>query len=199
MQAPAAVPATQTKLLDAAEELMLTRGYGATSVDAICAAAGVTKGSFFHYFAQKEDLGKVLLKRFAERQGARFMAAAETIEDPLERVHAIMDCGVASMQAPESKGCLVGALAQEIWDTHPELRELCHGTFTQFTALLSADLVAAKARHCPDAAFDAAGLGDYFLSVAQGSMLLFRAGGERAAMARNLTHFRDYLRLLYGR
>lgn len=199
MQAPASASPTQTKLLDAAEELMLTRGYGATSVDAICAAAGVTKGSFFHYFAQKEDLGKVLLKRFAERQNAHFMAAAESFEDPLERVHAIVDCGGASMQAPESKGCLVGALAQEIWDTHPDLREVCHGTFTHFAARLSGELVAAKERHCPDAPFDAAGLGNYFLSVAQGSMLLFRAGGERAAMARNLTHFRDYLRLLYGR
>jgi TetR/AcrR family transcriptional repressor of nem operon len=35
------------KLLEAAQELMLAKGYEATSVDEICAAAGPTKGSFF--------------------------------------------------------------------------------------------------------------------------------------------------------
>ena len=38
------------KILDSAQCLMLDKGYVATSVDAICEKAGVTKGSFFYYF-----------------------------------------------------------------------------------------------------------------------------------------------------
>src|SRR5437588_558763 len=41
------------RLLDAAQRLMLARGFAATSVDEICAAAKLTKGSFFHYFESK--------------------------------------------------------------------------------------------------------------------------------------------------
>ena len=37
--------------------LVRRQGYAATSVDEICAAAGVSKGAFFHHFASKEALG----------------------------------------------------------------------------------------------------------------------------------------------
>ena len=38
------------RLLEAALTILRTRGYAATTVDEICAAAGVTKGAFFHHF-----------------------------------------------------------------------------------------------------------------------------------------------------
>ena len=190
---------TRTKLLDAAEELMLTRGYVAASVDGICSAAGLTKGSFFHYFKNKEELGKVLLRRFAERQSAAFAGACSEIEDPLERVYCMVDCAIQGSRSPDMKGCLIGTFAQEISETHPELREICHASFEGFAASVGRDLVAAKERHAPDADFDAQGLGAYFLSIAQGSMLMLKTHSEPATMERNLLHFREYLRTLYGR
>jgi TetR/AcrR family transcriptional repressor of nem operon len=48
-------PPTRNKLLDAAEELMLSKGYVATSLDEICGAAGVTKGSFFTTFRARKN------------------------------------------------------------------------------------------------------------------------------------------------
>jgi TetR/AcrR family transcriptional repressor of nem operon len=192
----AEVPA-RTRLLDAAERLMLSVGYVDSSVEEICAAAGVTKGSFFHHFKSKEQLGKVLLERFAARQQDRFAAVCEEIEDPLERVYALIDLAIRSARDPATKGCLVGTLAQEISESHPELREVCKCCFEGFAASVGADLVAAKERHAPNADFDAASLGPCFLSLAQGSMLLLRTNGDREAMARNLEHFRRYLRSLY--
>jgi TetR/AcrR family transcriptional repressor of nem operon len=55
---------TRDKLLDAAEGHMLSKGFTATSVDDVCRAAGLTKGSFFHYFDSKEHLGRVVVERF---------------------------------------------------------------------------------------------------------------------------------------
>src|SRR5689334_24216214 len=55
---------TKEKLLDAAQQLMLSKGFPATTVDEICDTAGFTKGSFFHYFESKEQLGKEVLNRF---------------------------------------------------------------------------------------------------------------------------------------
>ena len=37
--------------------LIRRNGFAATSVDQLCAAAGVTKGGFFHYLVSKEALG----------------------------------------------------------------------------------------------------------------------------------------------
>ena len=48
------------KLLEAGVKLVRQRGFGSTSVDQLCADAGVTKGAFFHHFASKEALGVAL-------------------------------------------------------------------------------------------------------------------------------------------
>ena len=48
-------PARQ-KLFEAATDVIRTKGYAATTVDDVCSAAGVTKGSFFHHFESKEDM-----------------------------------------------------------------------------------------------------------------------------------------------
>src|SRR5262245_12204096 len=47
---------TRAKIREAANRLFLARGVGETTVDAICAAAGVAKGTFYVYFRRKEDL-----------------------------------------------------------------------------------------------------------------------------------------------
>src|SRR2546422_4882957 len=47
---------TRDALREAANRLFLERGVDATTVDAICAAAGVSKGTFYLYFHRKEDL-----------------------------------------------------------------------------------------------------------------------------------------------
>ena len=57
---------TKASILDAAEALILDHGFGATSVDAVVARAGITKGAFFHHFPSKAELGRALIERFAQ-------------------------------------------------------------------------------------------------------------------------------------
>ena len=57
---------SKIKLVDAAVSVVRAKGYAAARVDDICAAAGLTKGSFFHHFDSKEDLALAA----AERWGA---------------------------------------------------------------------------------------------------------------------------------
>jgi AcrR family transcriptional regulator len=40
----------------------LARGYAATTVDAICEKAELTKGSVYYFFDSKEDLGLAVLE-----------------------------------------------------------------------------------------------------------------------------------------
>jgi TetR/AcrR family transcriptional regulator, transcriptional repressor for nem operon len=44
------------RLIQAAIDLIWTSSYGAVSVDAICERADVRKGSFYHFFASKDEL-----------------------------------------------------------------------------------------------------------------------------------------------
>lgn len=58
------------ELLASGERLFLARGVTATSIDDVTAGADVAKGTFYLYFASKEELLTALRERFAERHRA---------------------------------------------------------------------------------------------------------------------------------
>ncbi len=46
----------QTKIIDAALDEFADKDFEAASLNSIIAKAGISKGSMYHYFANKEDL-----------------------------------------------------------------------------------------------------------------------------------------------
>ena len=66
---------TRARLFAAASELFATRGYHATTVDAIAKRAGVAKGTFFVHFATKDAVITELV-RIQTRQAKKARAAA---------------------------------------------------------------------------------------------------------------------------
>lgn len=55
---------SRTAILEAALELFSHRGYGATSMRDIAARAGVSTGSVYHHFSDKEAIFQALLEQF---------------------------------------------------------------------------------------------------------------------------------------
>jgi TetR/AcrR family transcriptional repressor of nem operon len=53
---------TKRKLIDAAHALIWANSYGQVSVEDICNAAGVQKGSFYHFFPSKSELTAAALE-----------------------------------------------------------------------------------------------------------------------------------------
>ena len=45
---------SKIRFLDAAVQVIRAKGYSAMTIDDVCLAAGLTKGSFFHHFKSKE-------------------------------------------------------------------------------------------------------------------------------------------------
>ncbi len=77
-------------LEEAASELFLEQGYARTSVDQIARRAGVSRGTFFNYFAGKADVfwGEVdeQLDRLPELLGASALAPAGAIDAALSEM-----------------------------------------------------------------------------------------------------------------
>lgn len=192
-------PRTQEKLLDAAQALMLAKGFVATTVDEICESAGLTKGSFFHYFKSKEDLGKAVLERFCQVRLELIQgSASQKKTDPLERLYGWVDFAIEMSKSPMAKnGCLLGNFAQELSDTHPAMRSLCARRFTEWAGLLKQELDGAKAKHLPKSRMDTESLADHFIAIIEGALILAKAKQDMAVVEKSLRHFRRYLESLF--
>ncbi|MBS2961926.1 TetR family transcriptional regulator [Actinocrinis puniceicyclus] len=78
----------QERLLAASLRLFAAQGVEGTSVQEIVAAAGVTKGAMYHYFASKDDLLYEIYHRLLSRQTERLNAIADGPGSARERVRA---------------------------------------------------------------------------------------------------------------
>jgi len=82
------------ELLDRAQALILQRGYDNVSLNEIIAAAGVSKGAFYHYFPAKDALLEALAERFARQALERIRSIPDVPErDALGRLNAFLARG----------------------------------------------------------------------------------------------------------
>lgn len=191
--------AARQKLLEASVSLVRTKGYASTTVDDICAAAGVTKGAFFHHFRNKEALGIAAADYWSEMTGAFFAAAPyHKHKDPLNRVLGYIDFRKAILigKVPEFT-CLVGTMVQEVYETCPAIREACDASISGHAANVEADIAEAIKRHGIRAKWTARSLALHTQAVLQGAFILAKAKGDAAIAGESIDHLRRYIELLF--
>lgn len=190
----------KTKILESAQYLMLEKGFVASTVDDICEKAGVTKGSFFYYFKDKEDLGKNVALHFAccQQQMIDENCCGQDEPDPLKRIYNLLDLIFDSANDPKNKGCLIGIFSQELSETHPNIRKVCEKIFNSFIEKLKKDFVLAKEKYAPKASFKPDELAEYFLATVQGSLILMRARKDSKVVQRSVKQYKEYVEMLFG-
>lgn len=191
-------PTTKDKILHTAMSLMLTKGYMATGIDEICKMAGVTKGSFFHYFATKEVLGIAILDYFWSFIQDIPDKDKFQLTDPRELLYAYLDSFLEIAQNPViSYSCLFGNFVQEIAATHPALRQRCEEGFTRWEELLYTCIEAVKKTYPPVSSIDAKELSRYFIAMFEGALLLAKAHQEPQIVVACIKHYKLYITSLF--
>jgi TetR/AcrR family transcriptional regulator, transcriptional repressor for nem operon len=201
MEARLAKPAARPRLLEAALHAIRAQGYAATSVDAICERAGVSKGSFFHHFRSKDELALAAVAHFSAMAEGLFEAAPyHQAADPLDRLLGYVDFRVHLLEGELAEyTCLLGTLAQETYDTHPPIRAACERELAVHIAGLLPDIVEARRRYAPGADWSAESLGVFIQSVLQGAFIFAKARQGPESARESLAHLRTYLTLLLPR
>ena len=92
--------ATTTALITAARELFAEDGYAATSLDAVVAKAGVTKGALYHHFAGKRDLFAAVFTGEQVRLSGAIVAAYQRKTDPWEAFEEACASFIVACQEP---------------------------------------------------------------------------------------------------
>lgn len=116
---------TRDRIVATGAEIIHRKGFNHTGIQEILTAAGVPKGSFYHYFRSKEDFGLRIIDYFSDHFKR---VAKKTLEDtrisPLNRIYRFL---TAFMEYFESQnyagGCPIGNLAQEMGDSSPAFRK----------------------------------------------------------------------------
>jgi TetR/AcrR family transcriptional repressor of nem operon len=192
--------ASKTRMLDAAVQAIRAKGYSAMTIDDVCLAAGLTKGSFFHHFKSKEALALAAARHFAAMADSLFAQAPyRALHDPLERLLGYVDFRMAILQGrlPEFT-CLLGTMVQETFESHPAIREACDAHISAHAAEVAKDIAEAKSRYAPDATWSAEGLGLYTQAVIQGAFILAKAKNGPESAGECLEHLRRYLQMLFN-
>jgi TetR/AcrR family transcriptional repressor of nem operon len=190
----------RSRLLQAAQDIIRVKGFAATSVDDLCRAAGVTKGSFFHHFRSKEALGVAAARYWADTTTAFFAAAPyHAPDDPLGRVLAYVGFRKQIITGePSEFTCLVGTMVQEVYAVSPSILDACADSIFGHAATLEADIGAAIRDRGVSGDYTAPGLARHMQTVIQGAFVLAKAGNDPELARESLDHLERYIRLVFA-
>ncbi|MFE2267729.1 TetR/AcrR family transcriptional regulator [Streptomyces lavendulae] len=113
---PSSPSPARERLLAAAGRVFYAEGIHATPVDRVIEEAGVTRATFYRHFPGKESLVLAYVERRDAEVRAAAAEAAETIDTPLDLLHALVAGVAAEICRPGFRGCLFLNAAAEYPD-----------------------------------------------------------------------------------
>ena len=196
---------TRTRILDAAEQLVIENGFAATSVDQVIAASGTSKGAFFHHFASKLELAQSLVDRYAAADIAHLDEAAAQVvaatKDPVRRVIdfvRIFEDGAEDLMAAQSS-CLYVSILTERQLASSGTADQIERAIRAWRTTLSGLLRDALATVPGAPGVDPAALADHVFVTFEGAFILCRSTSDSTHMRGQLTVLRQLFEALLVR
>jgi TetR/AcrR family transcriptional repressor of nem operon len=196
---------TRTRILDAAQAMILERGFAGVSLDQIIQGLGLTKGAFFHHFRNKNDLARTLIRRYSDQGVELFnstLARAKRLsDDPLQQFLLLVGLYEELFDglAEPYPGCLLASYVYELQQFDGETRAIINIEFELSRRELTKLLRATMAKYPPRRQIDAQSLADGFMSVLEGAFILSKSLNEPDITAQQLRHYKTYVELLFRR
>jgi len=130
---------TREKLLEAGAQAIAAKSFNSCGLAEILALAGVPKGSFYHYFASKEDFGVALIdKACAEYVELLQPLLSDQTRSPLNRLRAVFEQSRDECVATGAgRQCLIPKLALETSQLSEPVHAAVKRAYDQWCALLA--------------------------------------------------------------
>jgi TetR/AcrR family transcriptional repressor of nem operon len=187
---PDAAPHTDARerLLEAGTELLRTKGFHACGLTEILTHAGVPKGSFYHYFASKEEFGVVLIERARDQYLNELRELlGDRRRSPIERLRAVFQHSRdhCALDGPTVE-CLIPKLALECATLSDPVQAAVKTAYAMFGAMLAQVVREAQSAKQVEASLDA----DHLASVL---VMLWEGAAIRMQIERSVAPLDDFL------
>lgn len=195
---------TRKRILDTAQQLILTHGYSGMSVDLLIQQLGMTKGAFFHHFKNKAELARSLLQRFLDDGISLFKGTLERArkvsDDPLQQLLLVIRQYEEIFEKLDKPydGCLFAAYVYEFHQFEAETQAMVNIEFKLTRKELTCLLKAAAKKYPPSRGVDLEALADSFMVIFEGAFILERAMNEPGITHKQLNHYCTYIELLFS-
>ncbi len=192
------------RILEIAEAAILEKGFSATSIDEIIAAAEITKSGFFYHFPDKSALAKALLVRYfdTERQilDDIFNRGRELADDPLQAFLVGLKLFAEAMyDLPNAHpGCLIATYCYQERLFDREIRDMMREGVLSWRQRFLGQIDEIEACHTPRDQVNREALADMVNSVVEGGIVMSKALREPRALGDQVMLFRSYIKLLYA-
>lgn len=167
---------TKEALLLAGMAILTERGFNTVGIDYILKRVGVPKGSFYHYFKNKDDFGLQVISEY----NAYFCAKLKRCligasHDPIEGLSIFVEEAISGIEKYHfTRGCLIGNFAQEMSILSPQFKQPLVDCLNQWTLLLAFSLETAKSKQQISANIDCQEQAECFWIGWEGAVLTSR-------------------------
>jgi len=186
--------ATRARIVDAAADLMVSKGVAAVSLDEILRATDTSKSQLYHYFASKEDLVVAVAECVRTRilSFQRPLLMAPDSFEALERWAATIV--EIQRRAGGRGGCPLGTLASELADSVEVARAELEAAFEEWEALIATGLASMQDRGDLSEEADPERLAAFVLATLQGGLLMAKTAKDVVPLELALASSLGYLR-----
>ncbi len=190
---------TRERLITTAAELFRRHGYAQTGVNQIIQEANATSGSFYHFFAAKEDLLLAVVDHLAEIfEMEIFEAASQRSKDPVDEIVTILDL---YRQQINDRGFSfsspVAGLSAEVSESHPQVRDRLAEIFASWSDRIE-DLLERAGDRIPGTT-DCTALAQLIVCSTEGAVLGTRLNHSLAPFDAVIGQLRSYISMLDDR
>ena len=165
---------TKNKLLETGLALLEQKGFNATGIQEIVVIAGIPKGSFYNYFASKEEFAVEIIRFYTEthiEQWKNLLEAEVSGDSYLALSTVFVQLAARYECADPKKGCLLGNLAGEISEASEKCRVALQVAVGEFKTILAQRLLSGQQSGKVRDDLSAERLADLVWDAWQGSLL----------------------------
>jgi TetR/AcrR family transcriptional repressor of nem operon len=166
-------------VLEHASEVFWRHGYHATSIDDLCKATGLLRGSLYGVFGDKHGIMLAALDHYADGSIARLAERLNAPLPPMEALrNAILHYAKAASALATQRSCLITNTTLEMQSDDEALRERIASIQRRMATLLAAAVIRGQASGAFSSTLDEKAVSNFLLCIIQGLRVLGRVAHE---------------------